>query len=65
MGQENKYPHTRIYHNKYLTELREEDITPQLIEDMNKLMTSMGYDVNSDIPIWKQFHIRHGLSIQD
>lgn len=62
MGLKTKHPHTRVWPNHYM---RDPQITPQLIEQLNKLMTSMGYDVDSDIPIWQQFHIRHGLSIEE
>ena len=58
----NKYPHTRLYGRHYLVDVIEP--TPEEEEQVKEFLTKIGYSYDHPLPIWKQFHYRHGLSFE-
>ena len=53
-----KYPHTREANNHYLRML---PVTDEELDEVKKIMEKLDYCTECDIPVWKQFHIRHNL----
>lgn len=54
----NKYPNTREAANHYF---RLFNVTDEEVYMTRLFLEKLGYDFNSDIPIWKQFELKHNI----
>ena len=59
-GTVNPYPFTREADNHFL---RENVPTPEELEEVDKVLKILGYDKDFILPIYVQFHLRHGLPL--